>query len=137
MQAYLSVLRKWGGMEFNGYLMTKTQYAFTFSCEQFFRMNPQVYFWTFTFKSVPIDDSYAMMDWDTFHTRLCDRYPEMWGLRVTELHRSHGIHFHFFINIRIPLDVMRTITYGTGHINGRNRYTDFGRIEVQKCDKDP
>jgi hypothetical protein len=124
-------------MAFSSYLMTKTQYAFTFSCEEFFRVNPKVYFWTFTFKSVPIDDEYAMLDWNTFVKRLVKYHPELWGIRVTELHRSHGIHFHFFINIRVAIDQMRKIVHGSGHLVGYNRYTDFGRMEVQPCDKAP
>jgi hypothetical protein len=53
------------------------------------------------------------------------------------LHRSHGIHFHCFLNMRIPLDKMRKIIHGTGNLSGHNRYLDFGRLEVVKCDKSP
>lgn len=118
-------------------LLNKTQAAFTFSCEKFFEVNPEVYFWTFTFRSVPMDDAYAMEDWHTFQARLCREFPWVWGIRVTELHRSHGIHFHFFINARIAIWHMRRLVYGRGFLAGRNRYTDFGRIQVVKCDKDP
>ena len=64
-----------------------------------------------TFKSVPLDDDAAMEDWHIFSSRLCWHYPELQGVRVTELHRSHGIHFHFFVNIRVPIDHMRKIVF--------------------------
>lgn len=124
-------------MGFDSYLMSKTQYAFMFTCEEFFRVNPHVYFWTFTFKNVPSCDEAAMLDWDSFSKRLSYWYPESWGVRVTELHKSHGIHFHFFLNRRIAIDQMRKIVFGTGNTNGRNRYLDFGRLSVAKCDKSP
>jgi len=117
--------------------MTKTQYAFTFSCEELFRQFENIYFWTFTFKSVPLDDSYAMEDWHVLVSRLVHYFPQMVGIRCTELHRSHGIHFHCFVNCRIPIDLMQKIIHGTGNIVGHNRYLDFGRLSVKKCDKSP
>jgi len=69
-----------------------------------------------------------------FSRRLQKHFPDLRGLRVCELHRSHGIHFHAFFNIRIPIRVMQKIWHGNGHLTGRNRYLDFGRVSVSQCD---
>lgn len=116
------------------FLMSKTAQAFTWTAEKLAETFPELYFWTFTFKSVPICDSMAMQDWDTFHTRLCYHMKWMRGVRVCELHRAHGIHFHAIINGRIPIRRIQSLVYGSGFTNGRNRYLDFGRMTVDKCD---
>jgi hypothetical protein len=112
-------------------LLNKSCAAFTFSCEKLFREYEKIYFWTFTFKDVPPDDTMAMESWNTLHVRLCKNYPEMRGLRVCELHKSHGIHFHCLVNIRIPILRMKEICYGNGRLFGRNHYLDFGRLSVK------
>lgn len=116
-------------------LLGKSACAFTMSAEKFFATFTEVYFWTFTFKSVPYDDNAAMEDWDCFATRLKWHFPFIEGIRVAELHRSHGIHFHFFLNERVPVRRMFKIFRGSGHLAGRNRYLDFGRISVERADK--
>jgi len=115
-------------------LLNRTSAAFNFTCERLVERTPQPYFWTFTFKKVPIDDSTAMGDWHTLHARLGWHFKWMQGVRVAELHRSHGIHFHAILNSRIPIRRIREIIYGSGRVNGPNRYLDFGRMSVTKCD---
>lgn len=117
-------------------LLTKTQAAFWFTADRFFKKNKHVYFWTFTFKHVPIDDAAAMEDWNTFAARLAKHFPFCQGLRVCELHHTHGIHFHFLVNIRLPVRRLRRIFYGSGRLNGHNRYLDFGWIKVRKVAKE-
>lgn len=117
-----------------GYLLTKSAAAFTMSAERFFDEYKTVYFWTFTFKDVPYSDEAAMEDWDTLHKRLKRHFPFLKGIRVCELHRYHGIHFHCFINVRIPIRRVFRIIRGSGHLVGHNRYLDFGRMSVVKCD---
>lgn len=116
-------------------MISRTKAAFLFSCDRLFKQHEKVYFWTVTFKSVPLDDNYAMEDWDAFRKRIHWHFPSIKGLRVCELHRSHGIHFHFLINLRIPVRRMKRIARGSGRLVGRDRYLDFGRMWAVKCDK--
>jgi len=46
------------------------------------------------------------------------------GVRVTELHKSHGIHFHLLLNRRIPLERMKRMGWEYG----------FGRMGVVRAD---
>lgn len=117
-------------------LMSKTAGAFTFSAEKLFNEYAQIYFWTFTFVTTPIDDATAMEDWNMLHGRIKREFKGIKGLRVCELHRSHGIHFHVFVNVRIPIRRMKQIFRGTGYINGKNRRLDFGRVSVAECNRD-
>jgi len=123
--------------------MTKTAAAFTLTAEALSEGgHRRVYFWTFTFISVPINDEYANDDWNTFHNRLKWYFPRLRGLRVTELHRSHGIHYHALVNMRIPIERVKRIARGSGNLVGwgrglhNARYLDFGRMSVSKCDED-
>jgi len=116
-------------------LLTKTAAAFTFSAEKLFREYGCIYFWTFTFIDVPINDDYAMEEWHLLHLRLRTHFPGIKGLRVCELHRSHGIHFHVLLNRRIAIERMKLLFGGSGNLIGHNRYLDFGRVSVKKCDK--
>jgi len=122
---------------FQNYLMTKSQYAFTFSCEKLFREWDKVYFWTFTFIAVPWHDDLAMEEWNMLNRRLHNNYWDLKGVRVVEMHRSHGIHFHCFVNKRLPVDEVRKIIEGNGRLFGHNCRLNFGRIDVEKCDKSP
>lgn len=106
-------------------LQTKTAYAFTFTAERLAAWYPRIYFWTLTFREVPYNDVRAMSDWALFRRRLCHRYPSLKGVRVCELHKSHGIHFHLLLNLRISLDDMNKL----GHPLG------LGRMSVSEADK--
>lgn len=116
------------------FILGRSAAAFTLSAQRLLDVWGEMYFWTFTFKSVPINDEYANSDWNDFHSRLKWHFRNLRGLRVTELHRSHGIHYHALVNMRIPIDRVKRIARGTGRINGENRYLDFGRMEVDKVD---
>jgi len=116
-------------------LMSKSATAFMFSADRLFAASRKVYFWTFTFKNVPADDKAAMEDWDTLHLRIRKLFPDLRGLRVCELHVSHGIHFHLLLNQRIPLRRLFRIFKGSGFSYGRNRELDFGRVSVTECNK--
>lgn len=107
-----------------------------FTAERLFRERKKVYFWTFTFKHTPYSDDAAMEDWDTFHLRLLHYFPDIQGLRVSELHRSHGIHFHCLLDRRVPVDRMIKIWRGSGRLTGHNRYLDFGRWSVSVCSQE-
>jgi hypothetical protein len=47
------------------------------------------------------------------------------GLRVTELHASHGVHFHAIINTRVPITEMNRLARRHG----------FGRMSVKEADR--
>lgn len=116
------------------YLLSKTIQAFQWTCETLFEQSDEVYFWTFTFKSVPWDDDYAMEQYAIFARRLIRHFSWIRGVRVCELHKSHGIHFHCLLNGRIPLSRMQRLWNGTGFLAGKNHYLDFGRASVDRCD---
>jgi len=115
------------------FLRSRRVCAFLFTCERLFSERPKVYFWTFTFKNVPYCDTAAMEDWDTFAKRLLKHFPDVQGVRVSELHKSHGIHFHVLLDRRIPVDRMIKMWRGSGKLTGHNRYLDFGRWSVSVC----
>lgn len=115
-------------------ILNRTAGAFTFSAERLAQQCQELYFWTFTFKQVPLDDETGMQDWVALHNRMKHHFPWMQGLRVVELHRSHGIHFHALINGRIPIRRLFRMIYGSGHLVGYNRKLDFGRMTVDRCD---
>lgn len=116
-------------------LLNKTSFAFQCSVKRLAQTEEKLYFWTFTFVHVPINDRYAMMDWHTLHGRIQREFPGIKGLRVAEMHKSHGMHFHLIVNRRIPIRRIKELYRGTGHIAGRNRFLDFGRTSVSKCDE--
>lgn len=68
------------------------------------------------------------------HIRLRKHFPSLIGVRVCELHRSHGVHFHALFSERVPVDRIRELMVGSGRVHGRNRCLDFGRLSVDKCD---
>lgn len=115
-------------------LVSRTSAAFHFTCERLAREYRKLYFWTFTFKSVPLDDACAMEEWADLNARLQYHFSWIRGVRVCELHRSHGIHFHAIVNDRIPIRRLQQIIFGRGHLTGHNRYLDFGRMHVTRCD---
>jgi len=115
-------------------MFARTNLAFEFSAQRLSERSEHLYFWTFTFKKTPIDDETGMKDWDNFRSRVCKVWPNLKGLRVVELHRSHGIHFHALVNMRIPIERVKRVAHGSGKLNGYNRYLDFGRMSVAKCD---
>lgn len=116
-------------------LYSKTAQAFIWTAERLADESPKIYFWTLTFKEVPIDDETAMQEWAMLVRRLEHHFPSLQGVRVCELHRSHGIHFHAIVNERLPIRQVFAISEGSGRINGRNRYLDFGRMSADECDK--
>jgi hypothetical protein len=115
-------------------LLSRTAAAFTFTAERLAKESPALFFWTFTFKNVPATDEHAMEDWAALMRRVEHHFPECQGVRVCELHRSHGIHFHCIVNVRLPIRKLQELMRGSGLLTGRNRYLDFGRMSVTKCD---
>jgi len=98
--------------------------AFTFSCEKLALYNDKLYFWTWTFRQVPYNDDWAMWQYKQFIRKIQDEFPLIKGIRITELHRSHGIHFHALANERIPIERVKRIGWPHG----------FGRMSVERAD---
>lgn len=82
--------------------------------------SPRLYFWTATFaKAIPVWRVNPAWHWAW--RGLTDFYGSIRGIRVAEWHEEHGIHFHFVIDQRLAIEVVRKIF---------QRF-DFGRINVQ------
>jgi hypothetical protein len=105
-------------------LPAKSKFAFEQSVEKLFRDSQEVYFWTLTFVKVPWCHSDALHKWQKLHQALRKHEPLMKGLRVTELHKSHGIHFHLLLDERVGIDLITRLSRPWG----------FGRIEVKIAD---
>jgi hypothetical protein len=102
--------------------MTKTQSAFLLSVQRLGRHNPcrpdQLYMWTFTLPTVvSVRDAKSM--WNLLLTLLRQRYPRLRGLRVFEMHDSHGLHVHLLTCFWLDVNQVRAIAVqaGWGRIN--------------------
>jgi hypothetical protein len=105
--------------------MTKSKAAFLFSAEKLWQPGFRVYFWTFTFPEVQADWD-AMKRFSGFLSNLRKNIGGDWsGVRVAELHESHGVHFHALINRRLDVNLVRRIA----------RWHGFGRIHVVVADQ--
>jgi len=98
--------------------------AFTFTCEKLALHNDKLYFWTWTFRQVPYNDAWAMWQYKQFAHKLAHHFPLIKGVRISELHKSHGIHFHALVNERIPIERIKRMAWPHG----------FGRVSVSKAD---
>jgi len=94
------------------------------SAKRLFEDHNHVYFWTITFACVQ-DDWVASKKWRAFLNHLRQVIGRGWGgLRVTELHKEHGVHFHMLVTERLAVDLVRRV----GRCHG------IGRIQVCKAD---
>jgi len=101
----------------------KSAAAFQLSVRTLRESNDKLYFWTLTFERVT-SDRWAMYMWKLFNqwlSRWCDGLVR--GVRVIEFHETHGAHFHFIINRRIPVQIVRRISARWG----------FGRNHAEPC----
>lgn len=107
-------------------MLSKSKTAFVLTARRLFdEPGEKVYFWTFTFRQ-------THSDWDGSHcfseflNHLRKTLDGDWGgVKVAELHREHGIHFHCLINRRLPIDIVRRVA----------ELHEFGRIQVEPADK--
>jgi len=99
--------------------MTKTRAAFTLSARLLCEHYPKLYFWTVTF-AVLHDDWEASRLFSAFLNNLRQEVGRTgWGgLRVVELHKEHGVHYHLLVTERLAVDLVRRIgrCYGIGRI---------------------
>lgn len=93
-----------------------------FSVKPLFEGLEHVYFWTFTFPDVPPIPE-AGQRWRRVVQWLQREFGEtVWGLRVYELHETHGLHLHALVNKYLPVRRVRAAVEGYG----------FGRIHVTR-----
>ena len=98
--------------------MTKTRAAFELTADRLFVESRFVYFWTFTF-AVLHDDWEASAMFSEFLNHLRKTIGGDWGgVRVVELHREHGVHYHALVNRRLAVDIVRRVgrCHGIGHM---------------------
>lgn len=104
---------------------TRSQVAWLLSCEKLFDEYKHIFFWTFTFTDVHNFWVYPIR-WQAFIRDLVYNIygGRVGGLRVIEIHREHGLHYHALLNRRVWIRLVRDI----GHRYG------IGRINVEKAD---
>ena len=99
--------------------MTKTSAAFRFTAGNLWQNGFRVYFWTFTFvDALPAWE--ASRRFTAFVNHLQKVLGGDWGgVRVVELHKEHGCHYHALINRRLSVDIVRRVSrcYGFGRIH--------------------
>lgn len=100
--------------------MNRTAAAFCFSVDKLYEETKELYLWTFTFRNVPESDEWALGQWKKFNERGKRDWGKVHGLRVIELHKTHGMHFHVLLNKRFPIERVFHLAWPLG----------FGRIEV-------
>jgi hypothetical protein len=104
--------------------MTKSKAAFLMSVEKLFDESPDVYMWTITFRDVmPV---WWYMNTHTHFVKEVKKwYPNFKGMRVTEVHDMHGIHYHWLVDTWMDADMMRYL----------GRKFGIGRVHVVKADR--
>lgn len=105
-------------------MSSRTKEAFLFSAEKLVAETGQLFLWTFTFREVPLSDDWALDQWIKACKNGKRDFQGVHGLRVIELHKLHGMHFHLLLNSRFPVERMLRIFWPLG----------FGMINVEKCD---
>lgn len=105
--------------------MNRSCSAFRFSAEKLYEETGELYFWTFTFREVPESDEWALGAWKKFCERGKRDWSKIHGLRVIELHKLHGMHFHVLLNKRFPIERVFNLAWPLG----------FGRIEVHRVEE--
>ncbi|MEO7931541.1 MAG: hypothetical protein ABIT76_00135 [Chthoniobacterales bacterium] len=77
--------------------------------------------WTFTFAEL-LDIKDTRKRWNHLLTLLKVRWPKLCGLRVFEMHKSHGLHVHLVTNQWIDVNAARVLAAQAG----------WGRIHVMQ-----
>ncbi|NRB76675.1 MAG: hypothetical protein HRU46_20125 [Verrucomicrobiales bacterium] len=100
--------------------MKKTQVAFQMSTERLAERG-KLYFWTFTFAE-KLDIKETRRRWNYLLTLMRRRWPNLCGLRVYELHKSHGLHVHLLTDSYLDVNAARSMAHKAG----------WGRIHVKR-----
>lgn len=99
--------------------MTKTKAAFQLTAQGLFERFPRVYMWTVTFACVQSDWE-GSKRFSAFLKHLREVVGKGWGgVRVCELHKDHGVHFHMLVTERLAVDLVRRVgrCHGIGRIH--------------------
>jgi len=99
--------------------MTKSKAAYLFATQTLGK--EALYMWTFTFAEV-LDIKATRKRWNHLITLIRQQWPKVAGLRVFELHESHGLHVHLVTNRWIDVNVARQLAKQAG----------WGRIHVMR-----
>ena len=110
----------------------KSRSAFEFTVRKMLRHSRKLYFWTFTLREVH-SLKRAMQLWNQFFTVLKRKFGFR-GVRVLELHKEHGCHFHVITNRRFSIRKILSMCerYGFGRIDVR-RITDATQTISYVC----
>lgn len=104
--------------------MTKSKAAFIMSVEKLFDESEHVYMWTLTFREVM--PAWWYMNTHTLFVKEVKKwYSDFKGLRVTEVHDIHGIHYHWLVDTWMDADLMRHL----------GRKFGIGRVHVVEADR--
>ena len=105
--------------------MTESKAAFNFNLDRLFADRQTAYFWTFTFPDLP-DFPEVRERWRKLVNWLKRAFQDtVHGVRVYEIHETHGIHLHAIFNRRVPVQVLRPAAKRYG----------FGRIHVKRVSR--
>ena len=99
--------------------MSKSKTAFLFASRTL--STDKLFMWTFTFRET-LDIKNTRKRWNHLLTLMRRRWPSLCGLRVFELHDSHGLHVHLITNRWIDVYEARRMAKQAG----------WGRIHVMK-----
>lgn len=100
--------------------MKKTHVAFQMSTERLAERG-KLFFWTFTFPE-KLDIVETRTRWNYLLTQMRRQWPAMCGLRVFEMHKTHGLHVHLVTNTYIDVNIARKMAIKAG----------WGRIFVDR-----
>ncbi len=103
--------------------MTKSKAAYLFATQTLAKES--LFMWTFTFKDV-LDIKDTRKKWNYLLTLLKRKWPNLCGLRVFELHKTHGLHVHLVTNRWLDVNEARNLAAKAG----------WGRIHVVRIAAD-
>lgn len=113
-------------------MLTKTQAAFVFQAQKLFEDHPQLYFWTVTFSTLHADwECAALFRSFLNHLREVMGRTGWGGVRVSELHQEHGVHYHLLVTERLAADLVRRVgrCHGIGWVKVKMVYDIKGAID--------
>jgi hypothetical protein len=97
--------------------VTKSKAAYLFATQTLGRQT--LFMWTFTFAEV-LNVKDTRKRWNHLLTLLRQRFADLCGLRVFELHEFHGLHVHLvtnrFLDVKQARDLARRAGWGRIHV---------------------
>jgi len=104
--------------------MSKSKAAFQFNAQEIGAQ--PVYLWTFTFREA-MDVVDARKAWHGFMVLLRRTFPGIVGVRVFEMHKTHGLHVHMLTRRHLLVNDVRAVL-------ARQYNRKIGRIHVVRAD---